>query len=139
MSKIYDSDFLDFVENFDIVCFLETFMIENALPNNIFKSFLPAFILPANASAGRGRNSGGIIMLVTTQFTNIVQRVETDFKNSIVLLFKNVLQIKTLSLFQRTSTLVAHLFTTILKLKTVYICSKIHSISCLTNTMILSF
>ena len=35
MSKIYDSDFLDFVENFDIVCFLETFMIENTLPNNI--------------------------------------------------------------------------------------------------------
>ena len=91
MSKIYDSDFLDFVENFDIVCFLETFMIENALPNNIFKSFLPAFILPANASAGRGRNSGGIIVLVKIQFTNIVQRVETDFKNSIVLLFKNVL------------------------------------------------
>ena len=66
-------------------------MIENALPNNIFKSFLPAFILPANASAGRGRNSGGIIVLVKIKFTNIVQRVETDFKNSIVLLFKNVL------------------------------------------------
>ena len=91
MSKISDNDFLRYVENFDIVCFLETFMLENTLPQNMFKSFLPAFVYPANNSTGRGRNSGGIIVLVKKQFSNIVKRVESDFQNSIVLLFKNVL------------------------------------------------
>ena len=90
MSKISDVDFLSYVENFDIVCVLETFMVVNKLPQNVFKSFLPAFVYPANNSSGRGRNSGGIIVLVKKQFSNIVKRVETDLTNSIVLQIKNV-------------------------------------------------
>ena len=90
-SKLSDVDFLSFIDNFDCVCLLETFMIDNIIPKNIFRQFLPAFFFPAIPSSGQGRASGGIVVLVKTKFKNIVSRIEIDFHSSIVLLFKNVL------------------------------------------------
>ena len=84
-SKLNDLDFLSFIEQFDCVCLLETFMIDNIIPNNIFRQFLPAFFYPAIASSsGQGRASGGIVVLVKTKFKNIVSRIEIDFHSSIV-------------------------------------------------------
>ena len=45
ISKLDDTDFVQFLENFDIVCLLETFMITNTLPKTMFNSFLPAFFI----------------------------------------------------------------------------------------------
>ena len=90
-SKLSDVDFLSFIDQFDCVCLLETYMTDNIIPKNIFTQFLPAYFYPAIPSAGQGRASGGIIVLVKLKFKNIVSRIEHDFHSSIVLLFKNVL------------------------------------------------
>ena len=90
-SKLSDVDFLSFIDQFDCICLLETYMIDNIIPKNIFRQFLPAFFFPAIPSAGTGRASGGIIVLVKLKFKNIVSRIENNFHSSIVLLFKNVL------------------------------------------------
>ena len=90
-SKLSDVDFLSFIDQFDCICLLETYMIDNIIPKNVFSQFLPAFFYPAIPSAGQGRASGGIIVLVKLKFKNIVSRIENDFHSSIVLLFKNVL------------------------------------------------
>ena len=91
-SKISDLDFLNFVEKFDVVCFLETFMVENNLPKNVFTSFLPPFFYPAKRSIAQGRASGGIIVLVKHKFKKYVTRIESEFHSSIVLHFKNILK-----------------------------------------------
>ena len=90
-SKLFDVDFLSFIDKFDCVCLLETHMSDNIIPKNIFTQFLPAYFYPAHPSAVQGRASGGIIVLVKLKFKNIVSRIEHDFHSSIVLLFKNVL------------------------------------------------
>ena len=89
-SKLSDVDFLSFIDQFDCVCLLETFMIDNTIPLNVFRNFLPAFFFPATPSQGQGRASGGIVVLVKLKFKNIVSRIEIDFHSSIVLFFKNV-------------------------------------------------
>ena len=90
LSKLSDTDFLSFIDQFDCVCLLETFMIDNIIPKNVFRDFLPAFFHPATPSQGQGRASGGIVVLVKLKFKNVVSRIEFDFHSSIVLLFKNV-------------------------------------------------
>ena len=71
-TKLQDFDFINFLESYDIVCLLETYMCDNVIPNNMFKSFLPVYFYPANLSSGYGRNSGGIIVLVKLKYKNIV-------------------------------------------------------------------
>ena len=92
LTKLQDFDFINFIESYDVVCLLETYMCDNVLPKHMFKSFLPVFFYPANLSSGYGRNSGGIIVLVKHKFKNIVSRIETDFHSSIVLLFKDIFE-----------------------------------------------
>ena len=90
ISKLYDNDFVQFLENFDVVCLLETFMIDNTIPKTMFNDFLPAFFYPAKKSTGQGRNAGGIVVLVKMKFKKVLSRIDFEFQNGIVLLFRNV-------------------------------------------------
>ena len=90
ISKLDDNDFVQFLENFDIVCLLETIMINNTIPKTMFNSFLPAFFYPATKSTGQGRNAGGIVVLVKMKFKKMLSRVDFEFPNGIVLLFRNI-------------------------------------------------
>ena len=92
LTKLQDFDFINFLESYDIVCLLETYMCDNVIPKNMFQYFLPVYFYPANLSSGYGRNSGGIIVLVKLKYKNIVSRIETDFHGSIVLLFKDIFE-----------------------------------------------
>ena len=69
MSKIDDFSFMNFIDLFDIVCFQETFMLENVLPSNAFLSFKNYFS-PAIKLTKRGRCSGGVIVLVKNKLIN---------------------------------------------------------------------
>ena len=43
-NKLLDTSFLEFLENFDIICLVETFMANNDIPKHLFSSFSkPAF------------------------------------------------------------------------------------------------
>ena len=40
-SKLSDIDFLSFIDQFDCVCLLETYMTDNIIPKHVFTQFLP--------------------------------------------------------------------------------------------------
>ena len=84
LSKMCDSTFLNFVNDYDIVCLVETFMPENTLPQKIFPSF-KVFFTPAFKLSKQGRCSGGVIVLVKKTFVPFIEEIKTNANNMITL------------------------------------------------------
>ena len=62
-SKLGDGDFKRYVETFDLVCFVETFIDTNFDLTNHFTNFTK-FTAPALKLSAQGRRSGGVIFMV---------------------------------------------------------------------------
>ena len=60
-SKINDADFISYVNKFDFVCLLETFVED--LKTNVFYNFIH-FVSPAVKLSRAGRRSGGVLLLI---------------------------------------------------------------------------
>ena len=65
-SKLSDLDFLSFIDQFDCVCLLETYMIDNTIPKNIFKEFLPAFFTQQFAQQVKVEHRVELLYLLNT-------------------------------------------------------------------------
>ena len=93
-NKLLDNSFLEFLEDFDIICLVETFMANNDLPKHLFSSFCkPAFFSKAFRLSTYGRCSGGVIVLIKQTLRNLVNIIELDheFDNIIALKFSKIL------------------------------------------------
>ena len=86
MSKIEDTSFIEFVNSFDIVCLLETFLSEDILPLNVFSGFKKYFTPAIKISnLTKGRCSGGVIVLVKKEINKFVTELKNSFDNVIAL------------------------------------------------------
>ena len=89
-SKLSDYDFLEFIENFDIISLQETFMEKNIIPNDLFTSFIKPFFSPASKLSYQGRCSGGVIVLVKKYLERYVSKIITNHPNCILIKLSNV-------------------------------------------------
>ena len=62
VGKVCEADFMQYVSEFDIICFTETFL-ERVDPLDCFPDFLQ-FPSPAVKLSRHGRSSGGVLVLV---------------------------------------------------------------------------
>ena len=88
--KLDDTDFLQFLNDFDIVSLQETFMLNNDLLQDSFTDFMPPFFSPATKLSSQGRCSGGVIVLVKQNLKNYVSELQNKLPNCITLKFKNI-------------------------------------------------
>ena len=82
LSKIYDTECIGFVTSFDFICLVETFL-ENfsfdVFPNH------KVFCKPAIRFPGRGRPSGGVIVLIRNEYVHFTRQLQYDqFGNFLV-------------------------------------------------------
>ena len=99
VKKLEDSEFLNFIDKFDVISLQETFMPKNNIPHNSLSSFLPPFFSPAFKLSSHGRCSGGVIVLVKSYLKDYVSEVQTDCPNCIILKFCNVLKKDVICIF----------------------------------------
>ena len=89
MSKINDASFISFIRTFDVVCLLETFMHEDALPDSLFSNF-EKYFSPAIKLSKHGRCSGGIYVFVKSTLSSIQIELSFDIDNVIALELRNL-------------------------------------------------
>ena len=88
MSKFYDNSFFKNLEDFDIVCLLETFIDTDVLPNDLSPSFIRYFS-PALKLSTYGRCSGGAVVFVKKSLKGFCEIIKDDFDNIIALKLRN--------------------------------------------------
>ena len=88
VSKLCDPDFVTFVSQYDIVCFLETFV--DVFTSTLFSSFT-SFVAPAKKLSQRGRKSGGVIVLIRNSLMHFVKHVNMAYDNILVFEINNEL------------------------------------------------
>lgn len=79
-SKCYDEDFISYFKNFDIVCFIETW-IESESEIPVFGSGFKSYFCPAIRNSTRGRAMAGIIIYYRNEYQRYISRIyeECDF------------------------------------------------------------
>ena len=82
-SKLYDKEFVSFINSFNFICLVETFLM-GEIPFNIF-SYYKAFYSPAVKLSARGRPSGGVCCLIRKEVLPFVKQIKVDTGN--VLMF----------------------------------------------------
>ena len=92
-SKLLDNSFLNFLEKFDIICLVETFMCTNEIPAYLFNSFCKPFFSKAFKLSTHGRCSGGVVVLIKHSLNNPFNIIQLDheFDNIIALKFTNII------------------------------------------------
>ena len=85
MNKLNDADFVRYVSDFDIVCFVETFL-EQKRPLDCFQDFLQ-FFSPSIKLTHRGRSSGGVLVMVKRALKNFVTEINSPQDNMVWLKF----------------------------------------------------
>ena len=81
-SKTQDADFVHFVNKFDFVGLLETFVSD--VKTNVFSNYV-MYVTPAIKLSNIGRKSGGVIVMVKKMFAKFVERIYLDCNNIIIL------------------------------------------------------
>ena len=75
LSKLDDSDFVQYITSFDFVCIVETFL--ETFNSSMFKSH-KVFVQPAVKLSHHGRCSGGIICLVRKNCLPYISEIKND-------------------------------------------------------------
>ena len=81
-AKINDADFISYVNKFDFVCLLETFVED--LKTNVFYNFIH-FVSPAVKLSRAGRRSGGVLLLIKKSLADYVQEIDLGVENIITM------------------------------------------------------
>ena len=83
ISKLYDTEFIDYLNSFNFVCLTETFVeyfdVTCHFPNH------DCFISPARKLSDQGRRSGGVMCLVDRGLSKHFSSIDVTFDNIIVL------------------------------------------------------
>ena len=82
VSKLKDTDFVEFALKFDFITFVETFV--EHFSSSLFSAYT-CFVAPAKKLSSQGRRSGGVVVLIKNIFLPYVKQVKMDFDNTIVL------------------------------------------------------
>ena len=88
VSKLSDNEFIVYVNTFDFVCLVETFV--STLTATAFTSYT-SYTAPARKLSGQGRSSGGVMLLVRNCLASHVKLVDISFDNIIVVELSSVL------------------------------------------------
>ena len=88
LSKLYDNSFFKNLEDFDIICFLETFIDTDVLPYDLLPSFI-GYFSPALKLSAHGRCSGGAVVFVKKSLKDFCEIIKHDFDNIIALKLRN--------------------------------------------------
>ena len=88
LSKLYDNSFFKNLEDFDIVCILDTFIDTGVLPGDLLPSFIRYFT-PALKLSAHGRCSGGAIVFVKESLKDCWEIIKHDFDNITALKLRN--------------------------------------------------
>lgn len=78
MTKVFDPDFVSFVNKFDVVCFVETFIEFFSL--EMFNDFR-VFVSPSVKMTHAGRPSGGVMCLIKKVFMPFVKKIDVNTAN----------------------------------------------------------
>ena len=81
LDKVYEADFMQYVSDFDIICFTETFL-ERSDPLDCFPDFLQ-FSSPAVKLSQHGRSSGGVLVLVKRAWGKYVSVLDLSQYNMV--------------------------------------------------------
>ena len=84
-SKLSDCDWVKYVEQFDFVTLVETFVENTFDMSGIFFSDYVKFVCPAVKLSYQGRRSGGVIVMVKKHISKFVERISVQCDNVIVL------------------------------------------------------
>ena len=90
MSEIDDVSFISFINSFDIICLLETFMQKDTLPQSILPDFERYFSPAIKLLSKHGRCSGGIYVFVKNTITANQIEITLDIDNIIAIELKNL-------------------------------------------------
>lgn len=82
-SKLADVDWVRYIERFDFVSIIETFVDDNFDLSNVFHEY-DKFMCPAVKLSYHGRRSGGIVLLVKKYISKFVQEVKVSCGNVVV-------------------------------------------------------
>lgn len=80
-SKLKDTNFVSFIQKFDFVTLVETFV--ESFTSTQFPDFT-SFVAPAKKLSKKGRRSGGIIILIKNKVLPYFKRVDVD-NNSVII------------------------------------------------------
>ena len=83
-SKLYDCDWVKYVELFDFVTLTETFIDNDFDLSGVFHDSIK-FVCPAVKLSYHGRRSGGLLVMVKKQLAKFTERISVDCDNVIVL------------------------------------------------------
>jgi hypothetical protein len=81
MSKICEADFMQYIYQFDILCFTETFL-EKSKSLDCFPDYLQ-FISPATKLTQQGRSSGGVVILVKRKMEKYITVMNVNEDNMV--------------------------------------------------------
>ena len=79
LGKVCEADFMQYVSDFDIICFTET-SLERVDPLDCFPDFLQ-FPSPAVKLSRHGRSSGGVVVLVKRAWGKYVSVLDLSQDN----------------------------------------------------------
>lgn len=87
---------MNYLASFDFVCLTETWADESFDFNGIFtehiKFVAPAKRLPQKDNLGnRGRNSGGVLLLIKNCFTKFIKQIQLDCENAVAVIIDKAL------------------------------------------------
>ena len=77
-------DWLEYIESFDFVALIETFVDEHFDLSSVLCNYVK-FVCPALTISYHGRRSGGVIVLVKKNVSMFVEEIRLDVKNIIIL------------------------------------------------------
>ena len=83
LTKLDDTDLMNYLLKFDIVCLVETFV--EYLENDYLKRYFEVYLAKAHKLSLRGRRSGGVICLVSRHISKWIKQVNCNFENIIAL------------------------------------------------------
>ena len=86
-NKVNDFSFIRYVLSFDIICLTETFVDSSFNFDIIFHDFVK-FVHPAKKISQRGRNSGGVLLLIRKSLSEFISRVNIECDNTVAVKFK---------------------------------------------------
>ena len=76
-SKMFDTNFLTFIKQFDFVCLIETFLLTSNLDMFVHHGFTVLFS-PAVKLSREGRPSGGIVCLIKKEYAKYVTKLNVS-------------------------------------------------------------
>ena len=113
-SKINDADFISYVNKFDFVCLLETFVED--LKTNVFYNFIH-FVSPAVKLSRAGRRSGGVLLPFKKSLADYVQEINLGVENIITMKLSRQLFGISADVFSHSCLLSAPKVTAVFKIK----------------------